>query len=299
MLLSRRTLIRCLAATGTAAAFPALADARGLSDPDRERLLEWARTLRIEGFSLPGSAIGRAAAKVGELAAGSPYKPSTLEEYLQAGGNPAREPLTLSLTHFDCVTLVESCLAVARVAAASTRPTWEGFGVEVERMRYREGKRSGYASRLHYFSEWISDGERRGIVRDLGRELGGRADLRPLRFMTRQRESYPALADESIFRKIGAMERSLDGNARWVVPTALIPSVAHRIHTGDVLAFATRISGLDVTHAAFAYRDAVGILRVLHAPLSGGVVEITRATLPEYVAGISNSSGILVARPQD
>ena len=45
------------------------------------------------------------------------------------------------------------------------------FGREIERMRYRGGKRRGYASRLHYFSEWISDGARRGLVRDLGKEL--------------------------------------------------------------------------------------------------------------------------------
>ena len=64
-----------------------------------------------------------------------------------------------------------------------------------------------------------------------------------------------------------------------------------------MLAFATGIPGLDVTHAAFAYRDDEGTLRVLHAPLSGGVVEVTTATLPEYVAAIRRSTGILVARP--
>ena len=39
------------------------------------------------------------------------------------------------------------------------------------------------------------------------------------------------------------------------------------------------------------------LLRVLHAPLSGGVVEVTESTLPEYVAAIRSSTGILVARP--
>jgi len=52
-----------------------------------------------------------------------------------------------------------------------------------------------------------------------------------------------------------------------------------------------------VTHAAFAYRNAAGTLGVLHAPLSGGVVEIARASLPDYVAAIRRSTGILVARP--
>ena len=93
------------------------------------------------------------------------------------------------------------------------------------------------------------------------------------------------------------MERRLDGTPRYVVPTKRIPEVLDRIETGDVLAFATEIAGLDVTHAAFAYRDADGVLRVLHAPLSGGAVEVTRTTLPEYVAAIRRATGILVARP--
>ena len=64
-----------------------------------------------------------------------------------------------------------------------------------------------------------------------------------------------------------------------------------------MLAFATSIEGLDVSHAAFAWRDRGGVLRVLHAPLSGGVVEVTAATLPEYVGAIRRCTGVLVARP--
>ena len=101
-----------------------------------------------------------------------------------------------------------------------------------------------------------------------------------------------------MFAEIGEMERGLDGTPRHVVPTARIAEVSDRIESGDVLAFATSIPGLDVTHAAFAYRDRAGVLRVLHAPLSGGVVEVTRATLPEYVKAIRGSTGILVARPR-
>jgi hypothetical protein len=236
--------------------------------------------------------------RVGQLAAGTPYEPGTLETYLRRGGSPeAREPLTLALTHFDCVTLVESCLAVARTAARDGRPTWERFGREVERMRYRGGERGAYASRLHYFSEWIADGAARGLVRDLGKELDGVEDDRPLRFMTEHRASYPALGDRAVLGRIAEMERKLDGHSRRVVPTDRIASVADRIETGDVLAFATAIPGLDVTHAAFACRTADGVLRVLHAPLSGGVVEVTRATLPEYVGAIRRATGILVARP--
>jgi hypothetical protein len=267
-------------------------------DPDRERLVAWTAALRAERLTDAKVPLGRAGVRVGELAIGTSYEPFTLEAYLKAGGSPTgEEPLTLSLTRFDCVTLVESCLAIARVARASGTPTWGRFAREVERMRYRAGTRGDYTSRNHYFSEWISDGERRGLVRDLGAELGGVEDTRPLRFMTEHRASYHALADDGVYRAIGEMERRLDGRARHVIPTARIVDVAARIETGDVLAFATSIAGLDVSHSAMAYRDRDGILRVLHAPLSGGSVEVTKHTLPAYVAAIKRSTGILVARP--
>ncbi|MFL5531759.1 MAG: N-acetylmuramoyl-L-alanine amidase-like domain-containing protein [Gemmatimonadales bacterium] len=304
--LSRRELLRQAAAAAAALTFPAPLLAcrgksrlpgRGRADTDQERLLSWTNLLRTEGLTEAQLPLGARVGRVGELAGGSPYVPFTLEAYLEHGGVPSAEPLTLSLTRFDCVTLVEACLAVSRVAATKQPASWEQFGREVERMRYREGKRQGYSSRLHYFSEWISDGERRGLVKDMGPELGAAEDTRPLRFMTQHRAKYLALQDVPVFQEIQRIERGLDGRPRHVVPTKQIPAIVDRIQTGDVLAFATEIPGLDVTHSALAYRDRDRVLRVCHAPLSGGVVAITRATLPEYVAAIRGASGILVARP--
>ena len=265
--------------------------------PDDQRLTQWTTLLRTAGLADCAKSLGAAAVQVGEYAEGSPYEAYTLEAYLKAGGSPLEtEPLTLSLSHFDCVTLVESCLAVARCAAADGTPTWEQFGREIERMRYRGGVRGSYCSRLHYFSEWISDGQRRGMVRDMGPLLGGIDDTRPLRFMTEHRKSYPALSSDTAFRQIGEMERSLDGDVRHVVPTEHISVVADQIQSGDILAFATSIPGLDVTHTALAYRHPDGRLGVLHAPLSGGVVEVSRYELPDYVSAIKGSTGVMVAR---
>jgi Protein of unknown function (DUF1460) len=307
--ISRRDLLKSVAASAMVVALPSAFTAcraprteervtRAASNADEARLREWSATLTQEGLTNRVQPLGPASTRVGELAIGTPYKAYTLEEYIKAGGDPtAREPLTLSLTEFDCVSLVEACLGVARAADNGGTPSWGEFASEVERVRYRGGRRGSYSSRLHYFSEWISDGANRGLLRNLGQELGGIQDKRPLRFMTEHRASYPALANDTVFREIGEMERSLDASPRWLIPTARIAEVSDRIQTGDVLAFATSIPGLDVTHSAFAYRDKSGILRVLHAPLSGGVVEISRLLLPDYVAAIKRSTGILVARP--
>jgi hypothetical protein len=313
--ISRRDLLRAAALAAASLALPIHAAGTGrqgasllvsrsgppgdpLRGPNEERLREWVRAARGRGLADAGIPLGRSVAAVGELALGTPYEAYTLEAYLAAGGSPLEtEPLTLSLDRFDCVTLVESCLAVARLARGPGTPSWEDFGREVERVRYRGGKREGYASRLHYFSEWISDNAARGLLRPVGAEAGAEPDIRPLRFMSTHRNSYPALADPRAYEQIQRMERALDGRARRVIPTDRIEEVADRIETGDVLAFATSIEGLDVTHSAMAYRDGRGVLRVLHAPLSGGVVEVSGRSLPEYVRNIRGSTGILVARP--
>ena len=306
--LTRRELLRTAAAGVAALAFPSVFGGCGVPrtaaravegdlHPDRGRYRTWASWIRAEGLADPALTTGRAGARVGEFAIGTPYEAFTLEAYIKAGGDPSqKEPLTLSLTRFDCVSLVESALAVTR-SSDDTPPAWDRFAREMERMRYRNGVRGDYSTRLHYFSEWISDGARRGLLRDMGQQLGGEQDARPLRFMTEHRGSYPALAHDDVFRRIGEMERSLDAAPRWVIPTARIPDISDRLESGDVLAFATAIPGLDVTYSAFAYRDSLGVLRVLHAPLSGGAVEITARTLPEYVSAIRWSTGILVARP--
>ena len=143
--LSRRDLLRGLAAAAVAAGLPAPLAAQ---DEDRRRLREWSRVLRDEGLAQRGVPLGRAAVRVGELAAGSPYEPFMLEAYLKAGGSPRkREPLALSLTRFDCVTLVEGCLAVARVARATGGPSWDPIARGVGRVRDSGAKRSGDAAR--------------------------------------------------------------------------------------------------------------------------------------------------------
>jgi hypothetical protein len=297
MSISRRAFVRDAALFAAALAVPKTLGASALDDVDRARLTAWLRVLRRDGLASARAPLGRAVARVGELALGAPYRAHTLEEYLAVpGASPAREPLTAYLTGFDCVSLVESALAIAR-AAAVPRAGWADFTREVERMRYRGGVRAGYTSRLHYFSEWIADNARRRLLRDLGPELGAVEDSRPLRFMTTHRSAYRALEDDGVYREISAMERRLDTSPRHLVPTARIASVLDRIETGDVLGFATSIAGLDCTHTGLAYRDRAGVMRVLHAPLSGGEVQVSRGTLPQYVAALRSGTGILVARP--
>ena len=85
--LSRRDLLQRAAALAAALAVPDSLLACSRIDPDRERLDTWITALRAEGLAGRQMPLGPAAARVGELAAGSPYESSTLEAYLRAGGS--------------------------------------------------------------------------------------------------------------------------------------------------------------------------------------------------------------------
>lgn len=51
--------------------------------------------------------------------------------------------------------------------------TFESFTENLETVRYRNGSLDGYPSRLHYFTEWIRNNEKKGLVKDIAAELGG------------------------------------------------------------------------------------------------------------------------------
>ena len=66
---------------------------------------------------------------------------------------------------------METVLAFSRNLRSSS-PSYENFVEKIQEVRYADGKLDGYCSRLHYFSEWIRDNQKRNIVRDLTSECG-------------------------------------------------------------------------------------------------------------------------------
>lgn len=255
---------------------------------DDHRLAEAARGLS-SAMPLPALALA-----VAERFIGLPY----LENSLNVGEARAgrAEPLVSRLDGFDCVTLVESSLAIAR-AISLAEPQPHAFKRELETLRYRGGRRSDFASRLNYFSEWISDNARRGILVDLTPTLGGIPDARPLTFMSTHRQAYAPMADGGIFEGIRKVEAALSREPRSVIPMERAREILPQLQPGDILAFTTRIPGLDVVHTGLVARGPSGALHLLHAPEPGEPVTLSSKPLSEYFGSSKRHAGLMVARP--
>ncbi|RMF56871.1 MAG: DUF1460 domain-containing protein [Bacteroidetes bacterium] len=232
--------------------------------------------------------LGQIMQAVGTYFAGTPYVAGLLDE-------PPEETLVVNLSGFDCVLLVETVLALSRGIAVQDY-TYEGFTRRLEEQRYRDGRMDGYCSRLHYFTDWIADNERRGLVKDLTRELGGIPLEKTLNFMSTHRASYPRLvASDSLFEGIRAMERRLAARTIYYIPQDRIRTVYDRLQAGDIIATATSIDGLDVSHTGLVYDAGDGKKGFLHASTTGGVK--VSPDLQDYVQNNRIQIGIVVARP--
>ena len=251
--------------------------------------MEWARQGRLD--TLP---IGDIVVRTGRRFVGNPYTPHTLDP-------PGPERVIVNLREFDCVTYVESVLALARVirdGAVRGDPPFPAFTEELRRIRYRGGEIDGWTSRLHYFTEWIADNERMGILNDITHTLGGRPDDERIDFMSTHADAYPALRRQpALVEEIEQIERELSTRTRTYIDQGRIGDIADGIRDGDIIAATSSVEGLDVAHTGFAIR-VDGRLHLMHAPLVGKALEISEQPLAVRILRIDGQDGIIVSRPR-
>ena len=244
----------------------------------------WARQQRLDTL-----ATGPLMAALGRRFVGAPYEPGTLDP-------PGPERLIVNLRSFDCVTYIESMLAMARVLRAGNA-TFDAFTRELSRIRYTADVPPDYPTRLHYFSHWIEANEGKGLVENVTRALGGVPDPEPIDFMSSHVESYRQLGDSMFLARIRQTERDLTARGRFSIPEDGIAGVADEIRDGDIIAATSTLPGLDVAHTGLAlWVDSE--LHLMHAPLVGSVVEISDQPLAARIQRIESQDGIMIARPR-
>jgi hypothetical protein len=245
---------------------------------------------KLERFSkdraLP---IGDLVAKIGLDFMNTPYVAKTLDKTKE-------EKLVINLHQLDCTTFAENCLALARTVK-SNRPNEQKFCSEIENLRYRGGKMNGYASRLHYFSEWISDNEARHNVQSMAAELGGVVLPLNLSIMSSNPKVYPQLIDDpEITAQIRTIEEKVSARKYYFIPVRQFESIEKSIKDGDIVTLTTSIPGIDVSHVGILLKKD-GRIHLLHASLSAMKVLVSAEPFSDYLAKSKKTTGVMIARP--
>ncbi len=220
---------------------------------------------------------------------GTPYEGSTLEG--------EEETLKIFLDRTDCILFVElaACLALTVKGIGITReappsrglePSYELLCDNIRNMRYRGGVVDGYASRLHYTSEWILQNGENCLMSEITSAFGEEF-RQEFHFMTDHTGLYPRLAgNPALTGEIRAAERRLEAEGPYFrIPQQTLRRIAGEgaILDGDIIAFVDTHSGLDVSHVALAV-SVDGEMHFIHASSRAGKVIVEQKTLADYAS---------------
>jgi hypothetical protein len=237
--------------------------------------------------------IGQRAACVGAALAGTPYRNFTLEI------DDRIEAPSVNLNALDCWTLFEVSLAFARMLdedpADYTPQTMLRY---IEMDRYRNGECTGsYLSRLHFLAEWMFDNQRRGLVKDMSRSLGGVRFNHKVDEMSKGWRQYRYLvANPRLIPEIRRIELRDQKLPVYHIPKSRVRAIEPFLQNGDIIGITTHGDGEFCSHVGLAVRDSADVLRFMHASSNYRRVVIDKR-LSEYLHDFPLHAGIIVARP--
>ena len=225
---------------------------------------------------------------------GVPYVAHTLEIN-------DKEQLVVNTRQLDCTTLVETVTALT-LCAQQGKKTWNDYLATLQMLRYRQGKLDGYASRLHYFSDWIRDKQAMKIVKEMQSPNPPFTAVQRVNvnYMSTHPTAYKALkAQPELVPVIRQQEQSLTGvKARYIPKRALRHStkaLRQAVHDGDIIAITCNKKGLDIAHLGFAVWKKDG-LHLLNASMIHKKVVEEPMTFYQYLQKHPSHTGIRVLR---
>ena len=236
--------------------------------------------------------IGDVIAEVGKSFIGTDY----LSHGLEKDGD---EQLVINLTGLDCTTFLENSLVLARCIKKG-KTSFEDYMSELQLIRYRDGVIDQYPSRLHYFSDWIYDNEKKGIVEDMTKEIGGKKIKFKVNFMSTHPDSYKHLRENPDFIPIiKEQEKQISCREYYFIPKEDLNSKEEFIQNGDLLAITTTVEGLDIGHIGIAVKMDNGRIHLLHAPTENTKVQITEQPLSNYLMKYKRHSGVIILKAKE
>lgn len=219
---------------------------------------------------------------------GTPYVSATLENGLE-------EKMVINLRELDCTTFVENCLALARTVKKG-KTDFESYVAELQNLRYRNGIRNQYPSRLHYFCEWIRNNQEKGLVDGTPNKQGVTIN-KTINYMSTHPADYPVLKEHpELIPAIAEQEKTITGIGFMYFPKNDIPNLYRNLKHGDIIALTSSIDGVDVNHVGIILKKG-NEFYLLHAPLSGKKVLVSDGPITDFIQPKSKNSGIMIARP--
>lgn len=227
----------------------------------------------------------------GKKFAGVPYVGGTLDK-------TAAEHLIVNTRQLDCTTYVEMITALT-MCAQNHETSFTAYCNHLKHVRYIGGEVS-YVKRQHYFTVWMDDNEKEGIVKNISPNPPFTAVQKVnVNWMSTHVSSYKMLTAHPEWRTgIRQLEQSVSGKSYRYIPKGKIANTQlfrNTIKDGDIIAIITNKKGLDTTHIGIASWHKDG-LHLLNASSIHKKVIDEPMTLYQYMQKHPVQIGIRVCR---
>ena len=201
---------------------------------------------------------------------GIPYVAKTLEYN-------SEERLVVNLRQLDCTTFVETVLALTRCMYQKTY-TFAAYCDNLRQIRYKDGK-INYPNRLHYFTSWIENNEKMGIVKSVPTPNPPFSAVQTvwLNYMTVHVKAYLMLVKHPEWiPQIRQMEREITGKRYRYIPKSQLGdthALRKAVQDGDIIVILSNKKGLDTNHIAFAVWHKDGLHMIDASSIYKKVIE--------------------------
>lgn len=238
----------------------------------------------------PGETFGSLVIRTAKSQLGKPYALPPFSVGL--------EKMVVRLDTFECVSFVETSLAVARCVWLGTEDP-SCFIRQMETIRYQGGILDDFASRLHYFSHWLLNHNQRENVWLKTQYLGGDMQTQRFFFMSTHPWLYPPLSSKHVLDTILQQEQWLSKQPLGLLEKNQVPRAQQELAHGDILGIASsKYPGLLIGHVGFVDRTCpFKKPRLLHASSYHGRVLVIASDIADYVQRRPDRLGLLIAEP--
>lgn len=224
---------------------------------------------------------------------GVPYVAHTLEQ-------KGDERLVVNLKQLDCTTLVETVMALT-ICAEQGKNSYDDYQKILTTLRYRHGILDGYVSRLHYFTDWIVDNTKLGLVEETQSPNPPFTAIQRINvnYMSTHPSAYSALkAHPEWVKTIAKTEKTINGKTFRYIPKSKVANTAamkKAVKDGDIIAITCNNKGLDIAHLGFAVWQKDGLHLLNASSIHKKVVE-EPMTLRQYLKKHPSQTGIRVIK---
>jgi Protein of unknown function (DUF1460) len=228
-----------------------------------------------------------------------PYPKTKIDTTKRADGSVKLQPiseevLVVNLKTFDCVTFAESMVSLAQTRR-EPKPNYEVYKTHLAGIRYRKSE-IDYAARFHYFSDWLYENEKRGVVKIITKDLGGVPLDKTVFYMSYKKDTlYGNMADPTTYANMKHVEEAISKREKWYIPKAQVADIEDDLKEGDIIGITNRLEGMDMAHVGIIVKIH-GQTRMMHASSKYKKVVVTEGSLSEYLMKNKMQTGIMVAR---